>query len=209
TLVTTDSDGYKGLSLIGLIPAIVGAIQEQQAQIQALALSVGQPVRQAGQSLVGVVGEKIEVAMGIFQRITTKWLEADHVRINDNLEMIDQVTGEIYCLSISNGEWLKSLGKCLEKNNPAPSGREAPLPVAPIEIETEPEVVATSTAPAIPEGNELVAEEVEIEPQITEETPAVIDESIVIEETSVVTPELEPIEFETTVESSEPAEGEN
>jgi len=46
--------------------------------------------------------------------------------ITNKLEIKDSITGEIYCVSIANGEWLKTKGECVS-STPTPS--TTPLPV--------------------------------------------------------------------------------
>ncbi|PIR46168.1 MAG: hypothetical protein COV08_01105, partial [Candidatus Vogelbacteria bacterium CG10_big_fil_rev_8_21_14_0_10_49_38] len=183
TLVTTDSDGYKGLSLIGLIPAIVGAIQEQQAKIQALVLS-------SGQSLAGQLVAQIQAVAGVFERLKAGWLE-----VEEGITIKDRATGAYYCLYVENGIQKSLSGRCDEVLLATPPTIE-PTVIVPEETEPEPEPEpeSSSEAVAVP---------------VTAETVEPLDESIVAvpesapESSTEIAPET--TEIEPVLIPSEPA----
>ncbi len=54
-----------------------------------------------------IVVENLTAAVGMFTRVTT-----DTVEVKKGIEMKDQVTGEIYCVTLANGDWVKTKGVC-------------------------------------------------------------------------------------------------
>ena len=50
----------------------------------------------------------------IAEKLTANLVDAIKIKTK-NIELTDSVTGEVYCVSIANGEWLKVLGDCAEE----------------------------------------------------------------------------------------------
>jgi hypothetical protein len=69
-----------------------------------------------------VVG-KVTAALGVFTR-----LEVGTVRVSDGIEMLDPSTGELYCVTLNNHDWQKTLGACGTIAPVAPSGDSYPTP---------------------------------------------------------------------------------
>ncbi|MBI5045875.1 MAG: hypothetical protein HZC14_02660, partial [Candidatus Niyogibacteria bacterium] len=68
--------------------------------------------------------------------------------VTNGLEMTDSVTGDIYCVRISNGEWNKFKGTCGEFiSEPMPVIEPAPVAPTPI-LEPAPTDIATTTPTA-------------------------------------------------------------
>ena len=71
----------------------------------------------AVQEYIASVGEwvvsKITAQVALFDRVETKV-----AAVSRGLEMKDQATGQIYCVSIKNGEWDKSQGACSDVVEP-------------------------------------------------------------------------------------------
>lgn len=73
--------------------------------IQTIAVAVTEWLKAAGNLVVNTFSAKI----AYFERV-----EADVVAISKGMELKDQATGTIYCVSIINGEWVKNVGSCTE-----------------------------------------------------------------------------------------------
>ncbi|MDD5146706.1 MAG: tail fiber domain-containing protein, partial [Candidatus Pacebacteria bacterium] len=66
----------------------------------------------AGASVVkDFLAEKVTAVVGNFKKVKT-----------DYLELRDSATGEIYCVSIENGEWKKVRGECKDMQSPVANG---------------------------------------------------------------------------------------
>jgi hypothetical protein len=66
----------------------------------------------AGASVVkDFLAEKVTAVVGNFKKVKT-----------DYMELRDSATGEIYCVSIENGEWKKVRGECKDIQGPVSSG---------------------------------------------------------------------------------------
>ena len=53
------------------------------------------------------IGQKITAVYGYFTEIT-----ADRVKVKKGIEMTDQDTGEVYCVVVKSGEFVKTKGEC-------------------------------------------------------------------------------------------------
>ncbi|MBA3550919.1 hypothetical protein H0W32_01780, partial [Patescibacteria group bacterium] len=103
-----------------------------------------------------LVAETVEAAIGIF----------DFIRVEKGMEIKDQVTGDIYCVTIKNGDWDKSRGDCVNVggttpvtdaiNNPddAPSTPE-PVPQPPPGVEITPAIITPSISTTEAENGEV------------------------------------------------------
>ncbi|MBP6858643.1 MAG: tail fiber domain-containing protein, partial [Candidatus Pacebacteria bacterium] len=111
-------------------------------------------------------------------KLTARIVYADRVEtqvaaISNGLEMTDAATGQVYCVRISGGDWLKDLGACGEVQSPVPAS-----PAAPVTPESDPEVVpeespttTDSTATSTPQ------QEIVEDTASTEDTTATTEES--------------------------------
>jgi len=172
-LVVTGDDGYQGLSMVNLIPVIVGAIKEQQTQLQALSASSRQALVSAGQSVGQSLTAGIEAVWGTFERLKTRWLE-----VEQGITIKDRATGDYYCLYFEGGIQKSLPGRCEEVlADPTPL---APIPVEPLpitEMPPTPIIENPSSTPPIEPPTELIVESAEPEPAL--------DESVIIEEAVV------------------------
>ncbi len=132
-LVTTGPDGYKGIDYNGLVPLLIGAIQEQQTQIDELTLTdtgdleiiINDSPEEKSYSLQTAAGEiinrvgafgkiiaaNIKAGLVVARELTSKKITVENLSVK-NLELTDQATGEPYCVGIKNGEWFKEKGGC-------------------------------------------------------------------------------------------------
>jgi hypothetical protein len=161
-LVSTDDSGYKLLAMDNMIPFLVGAIKQQQADIDALK----QKIETIGDTIItsgGVVGDgtvsgvdttslldkitNVLASLGIsikdgithINQLAVQKSTTDVARIK-MIEMVDSETGDVYCTWIKNGEWQKVKGSCDLLAPPAPP------PPLDSSVQNKP---ADTTAPAI------------------------------------------------------------
>ncbi|MBX4200475.1 hypothetical protein KW790_03405 [Candidatus Parcubacteria bacterium] len=133
-------------------------------------------VSQLASAVSDWVGSKISAVLGVFDRVETKT-----VRVSEGLELIDSQNGEVYCVSIRNGEFDKTAGTC---STETPKSSEEPvqsseLPVIPevpvVPIITEPETESTSDtvveAPSVPVEESTSVEAVEAVEEVATPTP--------------------------------------
>ena len=125
-------------------------------------------VANAVKDLIQSAGEwaisKITAVVAIFNRVETQT-----AAITQGLEITDQANGNVYCVTIRNGEWDKRLGSCLNAsstpeiiadnqetlsnqndqiiNNENPS---ASVPSVPMQVATTTTSTATTTIPTLP-----------------------------------------------------------
>ncbi|TSD02449.1 MAG: hypothetical protein Athens071424_45 [Parcubacteria group bacterium Athens0714_24] len=91
-----------------------------------------------------IVNGILEVKQLIAEKITAKKVATE------NLEMTDSATGEVYCVRITNGEWVKVKGECgeVDSNQPpvvSPETAVEPVPEStPASEEPAPEPTTTS-----------------------------------------------------------------
>ena len=89
----------------------MGGIKAQQKQIENLENRV---VSLESRISSGNSGGVLAITDGIL-RVTSVF--AKKVSVEEGIEIKDQVTGDTYCLTISNGEIVKNLGECSSTNN--------------------------------------------------------------------------------------------
>ncbi|MFA6297122.1 MAG: tail fiber domain-containing protein, partial [Candidatus Paceibacterota bacterium] len=82
--VGTSSSGFLNLADRPILAAVVNAVKE------------------VGASLKNLIANTITATVGHFGT----------VKIDNGIEIKDHSTGEIYCVTISNGDWLKIKGDC-------------------------------------------------------------------------------------------------
>jgi len=127
-----ESRGLWGIDYSKLGPVLIRAIQEQQDQIDGLhfylaGISTSSPTTLSEEELLfasnkpqtsalsylssrlasgatilkDFMAERITAVVGVFHRVKTK-----------SIEMTDEETGELYCITIKQGEWHKRQGGC-------------------------------------------------------------------------------------------------
>jgi hypothetical protein len=77
------------------------AVQELDAKISVQSLTVASSTT-VFESITEWIGQKITATIGSFQKI----------QVEQGIEMKDQKTGDIYCVTIENGNWEKNRGTC-------------------------------------------------------------------------------------------------
>ncbi|MEK9131954.1 MAG: immunoglobulin-like domain-containing protein, partial [Patescibacteria group bacterium] len=112
----------RGVRYEELTAILTKAIQEQQAQINALASSTPTTVSTGSnysmadiidrvvaylQSATEVVFSRIRSTLAVFDRV-----ETNTASVQNGIEFTDSVTGTKYCVTIANGEWNKQAGTC-------------------------------------------------------------------------------------------------
>ncbi len=143
-LIFTELDGTtpRGVRYEDMTALLVKAVQEQQLQIEELALNVfeGQLASTStttiasttaaalslDQSFIGRIAEAViglfrdagEWAVDVFTAriIYAERIEVQTAAVSNGLEMTDATTGDIYCVQISDGDWVKRLGSCAEQS---------------------------------------------------------------------------------------------
>ncbi len=194
------------------------AIQEQQVQIDALtsstfststiesmASSTSFVARMADaiKQSIATAGEwvfaKITSTLAIFNRVETQI-----AAVSKGLEMTDQATGKIYCVSIKNGEWDKQLGSCDAVVATTTSAVmiipivSAPV-IAPASVISTPiimdpvasaPVAASSTTPELPVV--LTSTPEFADPVITTTTPGIIADTVPADEEPASVPTVTP-----------------
>jgi hypothetical protein len=147
---------------------------------------IAEAVKGMMESAGGWVMEKFTARVAYIDRV-----EAKTVAISQGMEITDQATGQIYCVTIKNGDWNKVQGAC---------GVEV-RPQTPAEV--SPQNTATSTE-ATPQTGTSTPATPEVSPQNS--NPAPVSETSSSTDTTVVpasSPETVPVIAPT--ESSSPA----
>lgn len=184
--VVEGTDGHMGISYGNLTAVLVKAIQELNAKVDAIgtstisAQSLGADVSLAS-SIVDWVGQKITAVLAVF----------DTVQINKGLEIKDtNGTGDIYCVTITNGEWNKFKkvnGTCENATEQTATTTTTPSPsVTPPPAQDTGSTTATTTPETPPTETPTTTPEI---------TPPVIPGTV---------PEVTPPETPTTVPPAEP-----
>jgi hypothetical protein len=109
------------------------------------------------------IASKITATLAIFNRVETQT-----AAVKKGLEITDQATGEIYCVTIANGDWKKVVGSCDSQatstpvvNNNNNGNNNGPAPVVPIypvvpEITPTPTPTPTPASTSTPISNPIV-----------------------------------------------------
>lgn len=115
--------------------------------------------------------------------------------------MRDKETGEIYCLQIENGEWVKTKGECQEMvEMEIPASESEPFYAPDGVTEDEPELSETGSPTVTEEPTEELLE------QPVEEIPIdepIASESVLFEQPIASPSESAPIEEEIPIEETE------
>ena len=108
--------------------------------IQSIAAAVQNSIQGLGDWIVNKLSAKI---------VNSTRIETQTAAVTQGLEMTDQATGEIYCVSIKHGDWSKMLGACSASETAlTPPPVVVPI-VSPI-VNPELPVVGTSSPVVIP-----------------------------------------------------------
>jgi hypothetical protein len=97
--------------------------------------SSGQVIQSAGSWVVG----QIHASLAVFDRVETQT-----AAVSNGIEMTDSVTGNIWCLRISNGNWDKTAGQCAAQTSSA-STTTNPTSGTSMTVGTENEGTASQT----------------------------------------------------------------
>jgi hypothetical protein len=204
---------YLGLNYMSFIPLATESIKELNNKIQELsslsATSTGSTittvdVRQELTSLGLVVSDT-----GVLE---VKEIEADLGRFK-KIEMEDEDTGEIYCVRLSNGDFIKEKGLCNQQASVVETIPDPVVEVPSVENSTTTEEQATTTEEvqtSVDNSEETEEEENDIiednstttEPVVEEQETPVEAEEIVVEETEEISEEgsEEPVVEEEIIE---------
>ena len=139
--VSTDSNGIKSINYTAFSSVLVEAIKEQQKQIEALASTLIDKVKQILADLGLILEQGIaQVQKLIAGFIQTQELEIGSVETPVGFTIYDEATKEPWCLSIKNGEWQKAKGKCgnVQEVQPQSVEPDQSSEVEPPTIDTEP-----------------------------------------------------------------------
>ena len=132
-------------------PNTTGIIDQGVAWIVAQFGKLGIAIKNGVVQATSFVAETMEAKKGTLDELKAKKAELG------GIEMVDEQTGETYCIKISGGDWKKTVGVC-GSNTPVPTTPDMPLPAA-VEPEqilpTEDPIVAPEETPA--EGSEAAA----------------------------------------------------
>jgi hypothetical protein len=142
------------------------------------------------QNTAGWVFAKITSTLAIFNRVETQTAS-----VSNGLEMTDSVTGTIYCVRITNGEFAKTPGACatapVATSTPDVGHPETPSPTPSIAPSITPTISPTPTPTSTP----TVGSGGETSPTVTP-TPSVSPA-----ESSTPTPSVTPVESSTPTPS--------
>ncbi len=181
----------RGVRYQEMTAILAKAIQELDAKVSssswmgagsmATSSSFVASVQSALSSITEWVGQKITATVGSFKK----------VQVENGLEIKDQKTGDVYCVEIQEGDWVKTKGECdtaAQEGGAEESTPEVPAPEEPV-VE---EPVATTTEPVVEESETPTSEEdtppIEEEQPVAEETPSPTEDPV----SEVTTPEPTP-----------------
>jgi hypothetical protein len=126
---------------------LVNAIKEINTKISAIASStptVSTGVVDSVLSHLESLGAKFVDDIAYFKDVVVKTLTAEKV-ITNGIEMVDEVTGEIYCVRIQNGAMVNIAGTCDTANSQQPTAEPSNT--------TPPTITITGNNPAVVEIN--------------------------------------------------------
>ena len=138
-LVNTDPNtGYKSLSYAPLMPYVVKGLNDQAQKISDMDIRVSKletilalatPGTNSFDGVLASMNASVVDGVAHFQN-----LFVNTIHVDKGIEMKDQTTGALYCVIISNGDWVK---------NPGPCDTPVVVPLAP-------------AAPVVPDGRASV-----------------------------------------------------
>jgi hypothetical protein len=126
--VSTDEKGLRSVAYGAFTPALVEAIKAQQAQINGLELvlsatgAIGNASSTSELASGGGVGQWLAksletLGLGLqngvasLRELVVGKIFSDEITVK-RVKMVDEITGDIYCTWIANGEWMKVKGEC-------------------------------------------------------------------------------------------------
>jgi hypothetical protein len=177
--VVEGENGHMGISYGNLVALTVTGIQDLSSilgihqisnntftstrldsiEARLTALEAGPEGQGIGETIGEWVGNKITVAAAFFGDIIAKTVKTDTLKVTNSIEITDEATGTIYCITINNGDWKKTVGAC-GSQTPTEGGN------APVSDDTANETIATST-----EQISTTTESIVVEPPPEIETP--------------------------------------
>ena len=93
---------YAGLSFDEVL---AGAAPEEQTIVSTMQAYMG--------GVLGSITDTIEVAgEWIFNRLKAKSIETDELKVNNGIQVIDELTGEVSCIRVRGGVFISSKGEC-------------------------------------------------------------------------------------------------
>ncbi|HAP74407.1 TPA: hypothetical protein DCP88_03760, partial [Candidatus Campbellbacteria bacterium] len=142
-----DKGNIMNLDYPKLTAVLVGAMKELNTKISAIASST--PIVSTGivdsvLSHLESLGAKFVDGIAYFKDVVVKTLTAEKV-ITNGIEMVDEVTGEIYCVRIQNGAMVNIAGTCDTANSQQPTAEPSNT--------TPPTITITGNNPAVVEIN--------------------------------------------------------
>ncbi len=168
-MVATNAEGYKSVYYSNMTPIIVEAIRELDLKVKDFS-SLDTTI---ATSLGSMIKEFIENEVNRFEKIFAKTI------VTEGIQMKDTITGEDYCVVISNGEFEKIKGKCGEAvvQTESEDGVETEI------SEVIPEIDPTDDIPTDETDVKIIIEEVQTDTELIEEEvlPAETEENIEIE----------------------------
>jgi len=168
-VVSTDSDGYKSVYYSNMTPIIVEAIRELDLKVK----DFSSLDTSSSTSLGSMIKQFIENEANRFEKIFAKTI------VTEGIQMKDTITGEDYCVVISNGEFEKIKGKCGEAvvQTESEDGVETEISEGIPEIDQTDDISTDGT------DVKIIIEEVETDTELIEEEvlPAETEENIEIE----------------------------
>jgi hypothetical protein len=126
--VHTDERGNKSVSYGSFTPVLISTVQELNARVESLEVTLAAAQAGTSSSIGEWIGNQISAVIGSFKKI----------KIEEGMEIKDQKTGEVYCVTISDGEWLKTKGEC--GFEPTGGGGDEPVdpPTDPVDPPADP-----------------------------------------------------------------------
>ena len=143
---TADIRAMLALATSTLASTTADQLATSTSFIQTIASAVKDALATAGDWVL----EKITAREAVFADVQTQTLEAQTASVSRGIEMVDQVTGRTYCVTIKNGDFSRELGVCgvaATSTEPVVPVQNNPI-VVPPQTFTDP--VSTSTAPVTP-----------------------------------------------------------
>jgi hypothetical protein len=140
-----------------------------------------------------LISERMVAMVGLFDYVKAKLVETDTLRVEKGMEIKDAITGDIYCVVIASGDWVKTKGRCSnlpEANNPTPVDVSSPI-IPPVITET-----SSSTLPSLDTSSTTVEIVDEIDPVVPPEPAPIVEPAPepVIESAPAPEPSPAPVE---------------
>jgi len=107
-----------------LLVAFDGAGNIKSVKYQEFVPVLTKAIQELSQKIDDTVLSKSISANPILDTVNARTINVETATISDGLQMKDKVTGQIYCVNISEGEFVKTVGNCQSgtQTSSAPSG---------------------------------------------------------------------------------------